>query len=99
MTDAPLSDDAKALFGAKFGMSKIGSDALTFRMNDSRPTARAQAALDELEAAGMVAKRPYNRFGGVIYSPLVSAYPYRNWYARVVDTRPDLAFQITEKIT
>lgn len=49
MTDTPLSDDAKALFGAIFGMSKIGSDALTFHMNDSRPTARAQAALGLVE--------------------------------------------------
>lgn len=98
MTDTPLSDDAKALFGSQFGMAKIGADALTFRMNDTRPTARAQAALDELEAAGMVAQHPYNSFGGAVYSPLVSAVPYRNWYARFVDTRPDLAFPITEKV-
>ncbi len=49
-----VSDDAKAVGSAWFSLMRPGRGDLTFRMGESRPTARAQAALDELLSAGLI---------------------------------------------
>ena len=50
-----LSMDAKGLLGSVWGM-RMGNPDLTFQMVKSRPSARCQAALDELVSAGAVGK-------------------------------------------
>lgn len=95
--DETLSDDAKAVFGCYFGMGRVGSSTLTFHMQKSRPTARTQAALDELVAGGFISKAPFNRFGGVVYTLLKDARPYFQWIARNED-RLDLKQPLTEPI-
>lgn len=67
-----LSEDAQRVGAAWFGMMNPSQDhcTLTFQMQKSRPTERAQTALDELVEAGLVAQEPFNQFGGVIYRPI-----------------------------
>lgn len=64
---AALSQDAQFLGSALFSMMEVGG-TLTFGMRESRPTARTQAALDELVQAGCVSVKPFNDFGGVVYT-------------------------------
>lgn len=45
-----LSDDAKAILGGLFGMGLL--TGVTFQLVESKPTARAQAALDECVRIG-----------------------------------------------
>lgn len=53
-----LSDDAKVLLGGYFGIFGMpGKSTLTFGMKKSRPTKRAQVALDELVKAGALSRR------------------------------------------
>jgi len=51
---ADLSADALFLAGSLFNMMAPGVGTVTFHMRESRPTARTQAALDELVAAEAV---------------------------------------------
>lgn len=70
MAEIELSFDAKFLAGALFAMMEPGVGTLTFGMRESKPTARTQAALDELVAKNAAMVRPFNKFGGVVYTPL-----------------------------
>lgn len=69
-----LSTDAFFLGGSLFSMMTPGEGELTFAMRESRPTARTQAALDELVKAKVVTAEPMNDIGGVTYRPTV-AFP------------------------
>lgn len=66
-----LSADALYFAGAMFMLMEPGKGELTFRMVQSKPSPRSQAALDELVAAGVVSSEPFNRHGGITYRPLV----------------------------
>lgn len=67
-----LSADAKFFASSMFWLMVPEKGKLTFRMAESRPSPRSHAALDELVAAGKVKAEPFNRFGGVVYTPLVA---------------------------
>lgn len=62
----PLGDDAMMLLGCLFG---TGLTDLTFHMQESRPSDRAQAALDELVSKTVLVKESINQAGGVRYKP------------------------------
>lgn len=62
-----LSEDALVVAAAWFSMAGPGGSTLTFQMRESRPTARSQAALDELVDAELIEVQPFNRYGGVEY--------------------------------
>lgn len=66
-----LSPDALYFAGSMFFLMTPGEGELTFKMVESRPSDRSQAALDELVAEGLVSAEPFNRFGGMTYRPLV----------------------------
>lgn len=68
---ADLSDDARCVYTALFGYGRAGSSTLTFHMDESKPTPRTQAALDELVAAGRLTVTPFNKYGGVTYTLIV----------------------------
>lgn len=74
---ADLSDDAKAVAGGLFGMG--GRTKVTFQMVESRPTARTQAALDELVAVGLVTKEDGPNLGGVTYTGSLGCRRYFRW--------------------
>lgn len=88
-----LSDDAYFLACSLFSMMKPNDGTVTFRMQESRPTARTQAALDELVARGKLTVRPFNQFGGFVYSPTL-AFPRPN----AKETKAAGEWLITEKI-
>lgn len=67
-----LSPDAMFLGSSLFSMMTPGDGKLTFGMRESRPTARTQAALDEMVKAKVVSVEPFNDLGGLTYRPLVS---------------------------
>lgn len=92
-----LSDDAKAVAGSVFGTMRPGHGTLTFRMIESRPTARMQAALDELEAAGLVECKPINQVGGKEYRVLANLNDFFVWMMNNID-RDDVRFRISEPI-
>lgn len=73
-----LSDDARAVAAAWFGMSQPGQGHLRFAMVQSKPSARAQAGLDELLAAGIISRED-ERSGAVTYRPLVSCHEHQVW--------------------
>lgn len=66
-----ISPDAFFLGCSMFSMMEPNEGKLTFQMRESRPTARTQRALDELVKAKLVAAEPFNKFGGITYTPLV----------------------------
>lgn len=72
MSPAPneekISDDAKCVYSAFFTLGRAGSSKLIFQMEKSRPTERTQKALDELVSQTILIKKPFNRFGGVVYT-------------------------------
>lgn len=74
-----LSDDARAVAAAWFGMSPPdGGSYLRFAMVQSKPSARAQAGLDELLAAGIISRED-EPSGAVTYRPLVSCHEHQAW--------------------
>ncbi|MFF9549348.1 MULTISPECIES: hypothetical protein [Bacteria] len=73
-----LSDDARAVAAAWFGMSQPGQGHLRFAMVQSKPSARAQAGLNELLAAGIISRED-EPSGAVTYRPLVSCYEHQVW--------------------
>lgn len=75
----PVSDDAKAIMGGVFG---LGMTDLSFKMAESKPTARTKAALDELVKAGAIVCESINAAGGVRYKPRIPADPYGKWFRR-----------------
>ena len=79
-----LSDDAKALAGVWFGLMKVdGMGTLTLHLIENKPTARTQAALDELLAAKVISVEPFNKAGGLVYRPLVNCHPAYQWQGRL----------------
>jgi hypothetical protein len=62
-----LSDDARAVLGAWFGMAHFRKFSLDFGMVKYKPSDRAQAGLDELVNAGFIERSDLNKFGGVQY--------------------------------
>jgi len=63
-----LSIDARIVAGSLFGL--FGEKAgVTFLMQENRPTARCQAALDELVSAGDLTVEDANTLGGKTYRP------------------------------
>lgn len=93
--DESLSKEARAVLGAWFGMG--GDTTLTLRLQQSRPTEKAQAALDELVAAGILAHEPFNQFGGIVYRPTRETRPYLKWLHEHVDD-PACQFRLMEPI-
>ena len=86
-----LSDDAKGLFSCLWGMPIGKATVLKFRMCENRPTARAQAALDELVAAGFLCREQLSG-GGFSYRPLGPEIPHYRRFVRMGD------FALTEPI-
>ena len=92
-----LSDDAKAVGAGWFGMMEPGRcSGLHFSMQTYRPTTRSQAALDELEKAGLVDRHP-GAGGAISYVPLHSMRPLLAWMWERQDD-PALNFQMVERI-
>ena len=85
-----VSDDAKAIMGGIFG---LGLTDLSFSMGKSKPSPRAQAALDELVEAQAVFKESINQAGGMNYKPLIDAKPYAAWFRKNLH-REDLKFPL-----
>lgn len=89
MTDVdlePLSVRAKALAGVWFGLMDVERNSgVTLHLSVLKPTAQTQAALDELLAAGVISVEPFNRYGGVVYRPLVNCRPAWKWLGENID--------------
>lgn len=93
-----LSFDAKCIAGAWFGMMIPGKGDLSFSLQSARPTERALAALGELVAAGVISVERFNRYGGLVYRPLVNC----RWgfdFLRRHEDDPAIKWPITEPIT
>lgn len=71
-----ISDDAKGLAACIWGTGIAAKTVLSFGMKEVRPTARAQAALDEMVTAGLLYCEP-KPGGGVSYRPCGDMRPYR----------------------
>ena len=72
-----LSDDAKSVAAAFFPNM---NSHVTFHMEASGPSARSQAALDELVAAGVATKVVHNkRTGAATYRPLTDCSALTRW--------------------
>lgn len=77
-----LSDDAKALLGGYFGILGMpGKSTLKFGMKESRPTKRAQTALDELVKAGALARSDFEG-GAVQYLVQINCADFGKWIGR-----------------
>jgi hypothetical protein len=73
-----ISDDAKGLAACLWGTGIAEKTILSFGMQEVRPTARAQAALDELVAAGLLYHEP-KPGGGMSYGPCGDMRAYRRF--------------------
>lgn len=91
-----LSDDARAVGAAWFGMG-AGKSELIFRMRQGRPTARAQAGLDELVAAKIISREDNFEGGAVRYRALVDCGPLLAWAMKRIKNS-ELSFKLTETI-
>lgn len=92
-----LSFDAKCIAGAWFSMMTPGKGDLTFQLRTARPSDRALAALAELVGAGIVSVEPFNRYGGLVYRPLVDC----RWgydFLREHEDNPAIKWPITQQI-
>jgi hypothetical protein len=86
-TTIPMDDlgfDAKVLAGAWFGMGMRTS--VTLHLRESRPTARTQAAMDELVSRGVMSAEPFNEFGGLVLKPLVDCRDASRWFHGIMGT-------------
>lgn len=73
-----LSDDAKILLGGVFGVLGIpGKSKLSFGMEKSKPTERAQTALDELVKAGALSREVEGR--KVEYTVQLNCSEFGKW--------------------
>lgn len=88
-----LSQDAWSVLGAWFAMGQWTT--LTFSMQENRPSERAQKALDECVAAGVLTVEPFNKAGGVTYRPAVDIDRRKAMAA----ARRAKGFRLTEPIT
>lgn len=86
-----LSFDAKVLAGAWFGMGM--KTTITLHLVESQPTARTQAAIDELTSKGVMGVEPFNDLGGLVYRPLVDCSEASRWLRGIVmdESRSDQA--------
>jgi len=66
-----LSFDAKCIAGAWFGIMSPGKGEVTLQLNSVRPTDRALAALAELVERRVISVEAFNRYGGLVYRPLI----------------------------
>ncbi len=90
-----LSDDAKTVLGCCYGVfATPGRSRIAFGMKKSRPTARVQAALDELAEAGAVARVP-DPEGGVEYVVQIDCSDFGRWARR---NRSKTKFPLTEPV-
>lgn len=92
-----LSFDANCIAGAWFGMMTPGKGDLTFELRTVRPSNRALDALAELVGAGIVSVEPFNRYGGLVYRPLVDC----SWgydFLREHHADPAIKWPITQPI-
>ncbi|MGU3286507.1 hypothetical protein [Methylobacterium mesophilicum] len=88
-----LSDNARAVAAAWFGMMRPDSTSrLRFGMVESRPSERAQAGLDELQAAGVISREDEPR-GAVVYRPLIECREHLEWAWRRMRTPEGLSDQ------
>lgn len=90
------STDAKIIAGTMFG----AKTSVTFQMRESRPTPRAQAALDELMAAGaLLGTREGHDKKAITYRPTQSLLFAFQWVAANLDDLGDaMNFPVTEKV-
>lgn len=72
-----LSTDAKVVGGAWFGMGS--KTIVTLHLIENKPTAHTQSALDEMVRAGVLSVEPFNRYGGLVYKPLIETRPLLRW--------------------
>ncbi len=77
-----LSFDAKVLAGSWFGLGMRST--VTLHLMESQPTARTQAAIDELVSKGVIAVEPFNELGGLVHRPLVDCGEAALWLRRLV---------------
>lgn len=93
-----VSFDAKCVAGAWFGMMSPGKGDLTFQLQTARPSDRALDALAELVTGGFVSVEAFNRYGGLVYRPLVDC----RWgydFLRQHEDDPAIKWTITQPIT
>lgn len=90
-----LDDETKAVCAAWFGMMRPGHGELAFGMEEQRPSARAQAALDRLCDAGVVKRKASGK--AVRYFPLMDCSPLLAWLVERRDN-PAFAFPLTDRI-
>lgn len=92
-----LSFDAKVVAGSLFG----AKTSVTFHMRESRPSPRAQAALDELVRADVIREyREYHDKRAITYRPTRSLMHAFQWIAAQIENggREDFNFPLTERI-
>lgn len=77
-----LSDRAKAVCGAWFGMMLPGKGDVTFQLREGRPSAEAQDGLDELVRAGVISVEAFNQYGGLVYRPLIDCRWAHKWLGK-----------------
>lgn len=92
-----LSDEAKAVGAAWFGMSRPGTSTVTLHMQENKPTPQTNAALDELIAAGLIKREPFNSFGAVQYIPLANCRPFFEWMMQNTEN-PRVRFPLMEPV-
>jgi len=91
-----LSDDAKVILGCYFGyLGMPGKSTLGFGMKQSKPTQRAQNALDELVEAGAMT-RTGMLGGGVVYTIQVNCSEFARWADR---NKRKAKWSVTEPVT
>lgn len=89
-----LSNDAKAIAGCWFANMKVdGRSALTLHLRELKPAPRTQAALDELVNRGAISCEPFNRFGGLVYKPLVNCRAAFRWFMENAE-KPEVNFRL-----
>lgn len=89
-----LSDDAKAIAGCWFAKMKVdGESALTLHLVENVPAPRTAAALAELVEKSVISVEPFNRFGGLVYRPLVDCFSAFRWFMENAE-RPEINFQL-----
>lgn len=75
--DANLTIDAKIVMAVLFGLSMRST--VTYHMRESKPSPRAQAALDLLVEKGYLHTEPANNAGAVLYKPKVDTVGFFMW--------------------
>lgn len=89
----PLSKRARCIAGLWFGMGMKTS--VTHHLRESQPSLETRMALTELMEAGVISEEPFNRYGGLVYKPLVNCRPAWMWLHENIED-PDLKFQVME---